>query len=157
MRDVRAGTVKRIVCTELSRLGRKLGNLVLVLDELHALGCEVVIVREGIDYTTPAGRMFAQILGALAEFERERIGERIRSGVLRAKEKGTRSGKLIGGQLREFDLQRAIELRTNGASWRTIAQAVGCPTVTVRRRVQAHWDEFRGVPRTTPQKEADSA
>jgi len=160
MQNARRGHVRRVVCTELSRLGRKLGHLVLVLDELYALGCEVVIVRQGIDYGTPMGRMVAQIMGAFAEFERECIGERIRSGVKRAQERGTRSGKAIGGQQREFDLARAMELRAIGKSWRTIAQAVGCPTATVRRRVEAlkaNGERLGGVSRTTTQKEADLA
>jgi hypothetical protein len=74
----------------LDRLGRNLRHLITLIDELQAKGIVFVSLREGIDATTPAGRLQLHILAALAGFERARIQERIRSGIARARRNGTR-------------------------------------------------------------------
>ena len=61
-----------LVCWRLDRLGRNLRHLILLLDELQAVGVAFVSLAEGIDATTPAGRLQLHVLGAIAEFERAR-------------------------------------------------------------------------------------
>jgi DNA invertase Pin-like site-specific DNA recombinase len=82
-----------LVCWRLDRLGRTLRHLILLIDELQALGVAFVSLAEGIDATTPAGRLQLHVLGAIAEFERERIRERVKSGMMRAKSQGKRFGR----------------------------------------------------------------
>ena len=82
-----------LVCWRLDRLGRNLRHLILLLDELHAVGVAFVSLAEGIDATTPAGRLQLHVLGAIAEFERARIAERVRAGLVRARSNGTRLGR----------------------------------------------------------------
>src|SRR5256885_1633046 len=65
----------------------------LFRSELHALGVAFVSLAEGIDATTPAGKLQMHILGAIAEFERGRIVERIKAGLARAKAQGRRLGR----------------------------------------------------------------
>src|SRR5688500_9846023 len=77
-----------VVCWRLDRLGRNLRHLVTLLDELQGLGIAVVSLREGIACSTPAGQLALHILAALAEFERERIRERVVAGLARVKSKG---------------------------------------------------------------------
>ena len=62
-----------LVIWRLDRLGRNLRHLIVLLEELHALGIAFVSLNEGIDATTPAGKLQMHILGAIAEFEREGI------------------------------------------------------------------------------------
>ena len=62
-----------LVCWRLDRLGRNLKHLITLLDELQALGVAFVSLAEGIDATTPAGKLQMHILGAIAELERARI------------------------------------------------------------------------------------
>lgn len=62
-----------LACWRLDRLGRNLRHLILLLDELQALGIAFVTLGEGIDTSTPVGRLQLQILSAIAEFERSRI------------------------------------------------------------------------------------
>jgi hypothetical protein len=62
-------------------LGRSLRHLITLLEELHALGIAFVSLNEGIDATPPAGKLQVHILGAIAEFERERIRERVLAGL----------------------------------------------------------------------------
>ena len=91
--DVRRRRVDVVACWRLDRLGRGLRHLVALLDEFHSLGVAFVSLNEGIDCTTPAGRLQLHILAALAEFERARIAERVRAGLARAKANGTRLGR----------------------------------------------------------------
>ena len=77
----------------LDRLGRNLRHLILLLDELQALGVSFVSLAEGIDATTPAGRLQLHVLGAIAEFERDRIRERVVAGLRRARTQGKRLGR----------------------------------------------------------------
>ena len=74
-----------LVCWRLDRLGRNLRHLVTMLDDLQAIGVAFVSMGEGIDCTTPAGKLQLHILAALAEFEREHIRERVLAGLRRAR------------------------------------------------------------------------
>src|SRR5262245_53562125 len=93
MRDARRRRFDVLVCWRLDRLGRNLKHLIMLLDELQALGIAFVSLAEGIDATTPAGKLQLHILGAIAEFERERIRERILAGLRRARTQGKRLGR----------------------------------------------------------------
>ena len=64
-----------------------------LLDELQALGVGFVSLGEGIDLSTPEGKLQLHILAALAEFERGRIQERVKAGLARAKRNGQRLGR----------------------------------------------------------------
>ena len=82
-----------VVCWRLDRLGRNLKHLITLLDELQVLGVAFVSLAEGIDATTPAGKLQMHILGAIAEFERERIRERVLAGLQRARAQGKQLGR----------------------------------------------------------------
>jgi len=72
----------------LDRVGRNLRHLVLLLEDLQAIGVGFVSLNEGIDLGTPAGRLPLYILAALSEFERCRIQERVMAGLQRARAQG---------------------------------------------------------------------
>src|SRR5262245_52996373 len=91
--DARRRRFDVVVCWRLDRLGRNLKHLVTLLEELHAVGVAFVSLGEGIDCTTPAGKLQLHILAALAEFERERIRERVLAGLARARSQGKRLGR----------------------------------------------------------------
>lgn len=95
LKDAKSRRFDVLVCWRLDRLGRNLKHLVTLLDELQALGVSFVSLGEGIDCTTPAGRLQLHILAALAEFERGRIQERVKAGLARAKRQGTRLGRPV--------------------------------------------------------------
>jgi len=125
-----------IVCAEQSqattirrdRLGRNLRHLVTMLEDLNHLGVAFVSLGEGIDCTTPAGKLQLQILAALAGFERERIRERVVAGLRRAKAQGKRLGRprrqpesseIPGGSVRSA-------ARVWGVSKSTAARWINC-------------------------------
>jgi DNA invertase Pin-like site-specific DNA recombinase len=91
--DARRRRFDVLVVWRLDRLGRNLKHLILTLDEFTSLGVAFVSLGEGIDATTAAGRLQLAVLGAIAQFERERIVERVRAGLARAKAQGKRLGR----------------------------------------------------------------
>ena len=93
IREARRRRFDVLVCWRLDRLGRSLKHLVTLLDELQVLGVAFVSLQEGIDATTPAGKLQMHILAAIAEFERARIAERVRAGLARARANGRRLGQ----------------------------------------------------------------
>ena len=95
VRDAMRRKIDVLICWRLDRLGRNLRHLILLLDELHAMGVAFVSLAEGIDATTPAGRLQLHVLGAIAEFERARIAERVKAGLTRAKARGQRLGRPV--------------------------------------------------------------
>lgn len=93
VKDAKRRRFDVVLCWRLDRLGRNLKHLITLLDELQALRVAFVSLAEGIDATTPAGKLQMHILGAIAEFERERIRERVLAGLQRAKTQGRRLGR----------------------------------------------------------------
>ncbi len=116
-----------LVCWRLDRLGRNLRHLVTLLDELQVLGVSFVSLGEGIDCTTPAGRLQLHILAALAEFERCRIAERVAAGLARARRNGTRLGRP------ERIVSEAILAPVRGLPVREAAEQLGVSLATAYR------------------------
>ena len=116
-----------LVCWRLDRLGRNLKHLITLLDDLQALGVAFVSLAEGIDATTPAGKLQMHILGAIAEFERGRIVERVRAGLQRARTQGVR----LGRPRRRIDPARLATVA--GLPDREAARRLGIPRSTLQR------------------------
>ena len=93
VRDARKRRFDAVVVWKLDRLGRSLRHLVLLMQELQQLGVALVSLGEGLDLSTPAGRLQAGLLAAVAQFERERIRERVVAGLQRAKAQGRKLGR----------------------------------------------------------------
>ncbi len=91
--DARRRRFDVLVCWRLDRFGRSLRHLIVTIDELQALGVAFVSLGEGIDATTPAGRLQLHVLAAIAEFERARIAERVQAGLQRARARGAHLGR----------------------------------------------------------------
>ncbi len=105
------------------------------LPGVQALGVSFVSLGEGIDCTTPAGRLQLHVLAALAEFERGRIAERVKAGLVQARKRGTRLGR-PPTRISEVDLQRTADL-----SVRDAAREIGIsPTVLYRARTAVGLD-----------------
>jgi DNA invertase Pin-like site-specific DNA recombinase len=93
VKDAKRRTSDVLVTWKLDRLGRNLKHLITLLEDLQALGVAFISLGDGIDATTPAGKLQMHILGAIAEFERGRIVERGRAGIARARAEGTQLGR----------------------------------------------------------------
>ncbi|MDP3720333.1 MAG: recombinase family protein [Acidobacteriota bacterium] len=125
---VKRRKVDSVVVWRLDRLGRNLRHLILMLDELQALGVAFVSLGEGIDTSTPAGRLQLHILGAMAEFERARISERVMIGLARAKAQGQRLGR---------PRRRVTETEIEGTSGLSVREAAG--VLGVSKSFVANW------------------
>ena len=116
------------------RLGRSLIDLVSLLQELHSTGVDLYLHQQGINTTTPAGKALFGMMGVFAEFERGMIQERVRSGMARAKAKGTKSGNPIGRPAVSTDIeQKILQLRSQGLGMIKIANHAGCGVSVVQR------------------------
>ena len=89
-----------------------------------------MIMRQGIDTTTPAGKTMFQMMGVFAEFERAMIQERVKSGLARARAAGKRLGRPPVAARKRAEV---LKLRRDGQSVRKIAQAVGLAPGIVQR------------------------
>lgn len=129
MADARKKRFDVVVVWKFDRFARSLNHLIDSLEEFHALGIDFVSYTEGVDTTTPTGRLLFHMVGAVAQFERDLIAERVRAGIAHARA----MGKRIGRPPAEIDGERVLELRTRGQSLRQIARALNVPVSRVRR------------------------
>lgn len=88
----KAGQFERVVFWKLDRLGRNLRDLLEICEQLEGADVAIVSVQEAIDTGTPSGRMIRNVLGSLAEFERDIIVDRIKAGLAEK----ARQGELLG-------------------------------------------------------------
>ncbi len=132
MTDARRRKFDVIAVWKLDRFGRSLRHLVNAIAEFEALGVAFISLRDNLDLGTPAGRLMFQIIGAMAEFERSLIQERVRAGLRHARAKGKRLGrpKVV------VDAARIASLRASGTSWRTISEKLGVGIGTLYQAIQ---------------------
>ena len=83
----------QLAVTKLDRLGRSLAQLIALSAELQQRGVDLVVLDQGIDTSTAVGRMFFQILGAIAEFEHALMSERTLDGLAAARARGRTGGQ----------------------------------------------------------------
>lgn len=118
-----------VLVWKLDRFGRSLRHLVNSLAELEALGVAFVSLRDNLDLSTPSGRLMFQIIGAMAEFERALIQERVKAGLRNAQAKGKR----LGRPRADVSEAQIADLRHSGASWRAVAKELGVGVGTAYR------------------------
>lgn len=132
--DLRAGRVSRIVVWRLDRLGRTARGLTALFADLQTRSVGLVSLREGLDLSTPAGRLMAHVLASVAQYETEVRGERVRAGQEAARAQGKRwGGSKPGRRIKVSDLQfKTIRsLKATGEPIAAIARAVGLSRPTV--------------------------
>jgi putative DNA-invertase from lambdoid prophage Rac len=129
MEDARARKFDVVLVYKLDRFARSLQHLIANIQSLDSFGVRFVCLTQGIDTDkqNPASRLMLHILGAVAEFERGIIVERVKSGIAEAK----RRGKHCGRAKRVFRRDEAARLRKGGMSLRAIGVKLGVPFTTV--------------------------
>ena len=133
MADARRRQVDTVVVWALDRFGRNLRHLITAIEELNAAGVGFISLRESIDTSSPTGRLLLGVMGSFAQFERERIRERIAAGLARARRQGQRLGRRRQ-RIAPRDLQRVA-----GLSVRQAAAVLGVPASRV------HAERLRAV------------
>ena len=121
MKDARKRKFDILLVWRFDRFARSTKHLVTALEELEGLGIDFCSYQDSIDTSTNHGKLVFTIMGAIAEFERSLIKERVLAGVRRAKENGIR----LGRPPLEVDLYKMKDLALNGNSLRKIAKHMG--------------------------------
>ncbi len=127
MADAASRRIDVVVCWRLDRFGRNLRHLVVAIEELTAAGVAFVSIGESIDTTSPTGRLLLGVLGSFAQFERERLRERVMAGLQRARAQGVR----LGRPRRRIDSERLATVA--GLPEREAARRLGVPRSTLQR------------------------
>lgn len=124
-----------LTIVRIDRLGRSLADLMSTLDDLAARGVHFRSLEERIDTSTALGRMFYQLAGAFAEYERTLIRERTCAGIDAARAAGRRIGRppALTNEQRDF----ARRLRAQGEGVATIARVLEVSPSTIRRTLTA--------------------
>jgi len=133
-----------VLVWKFDRFARSLKHLIESLDEFNSLGVDFISYTEGIDTTTPTGQLLFHIVGAVAQFERDLIAERVRAGMAHARA----MGKRIGRPRAPVDGAAVSRLRAEGHSLREIAHTLNVPVSRVRRvllRIPAELPEPKPV------------
>jgi DNA invertase Pin-like site-specific DNA recombinase len=131
--DCRKRKVDAVLVYRYDRFARSLRQLVNALEEFRALGIDFVSLHEGVDTSTPNGRLVFGIFASIAEFERELIRGRVISGLAAAQARGVR----LGRPRTSVDADQIASLRASGASWREISETLGIGVGTACRAFQS--------------------
>lgn len=132
LQDAHRRRFDAVVCWKLDRLGRSLKHLVTTIEDLAAYGVSFISLRDNLDLSTPSGRLMMHIIGAMAEFERELIRERVTAGIHAAKRRGVR----IGRPRTYVSAMKVQAMRDEGIPWRAIAKRLGVGTGTACRALE---------------------
>jgi DNA invertase Pin-like site-specific DNA recombinase len=122
LNDLRRRKFDVVVVWKLDRLARSLKQLLTIGEECQSLGVDLVSLRQNIDTTLPAGRLTFQILGAVAEFERELLRDRVKAGMAQARRTGKHIGRPALRKFQPTDIEKMRDLRTKGTSVRKLAK-----------------------------------
>ena len=113
MNDAAQGRFQVVCVWKIDRLARSVADLLNILSTLRSHGVDFVSTTQALDTTTSYGKMVMTFLGAIAEFERDLICERVKVGIERAKAEGVQFGRPRVG----FDVNRAVQLKRQGRTW----------------------------------------
>ena len=121
-----------ILVTKLDRVMRSLVQLNITIDNLKAYNVKLICADIGeIDPTTPIGKVQMQIIGAIAEWEREIIVQRTKEGIEAKRARGVHLGRK---KRDDIPIDTIATLRMSGNSWRSITKDLKIPKTTLMRR-----------------------
>ncbi len=134
--DMRAGKLSAVAVWRLDRLGRTAKGLTALFDELRERGVGLVSLRDGLDLSTPAGRLMANVLASVAAYETEVRAERVLAGQAAARAAGKRWGGSKKGRLIKVAKEQLTivrRMKAEGAKVTSIAKATGLSRPTIYR------------------------
>jgi DNA invertase Pin-like site-specific DNA recombinase len=131
MADAHQRKFDAVLVWKIDRFGRSLKHLVNALADLCAYGVAFISFRDNLDLSTPSGRLMFQIIGAMAEFERSLIQERVKAGLRNARAKG----KKFGRPRAKVDAVQVAALRREGFSWSQVCRALNVSKGSAQRSV----------------------
>jgi DNA invertase Pin-like site-specific DNA recombinase len=123
-----------LIVTKLDRLARSMANLIDIVQRLQAKGAALSILNLGLDTATPTGKLMLNLLGSIAQFEREIMLERQREGIAKAAAAGKYKGR--APTVRKHAAM-ILELRESGLGPVAIAELLGVGRASVQRVLAA--------------------
>jgi DNA invertase Pin-like site-specific DNA recombinase len=135
--DMRRRKFDVMLVWSLDRLARSLKHLLSIAEECKSLGVDLVSLKQNVDTTVPAGRLTFQVLGAVAEIEREMLRERVKAGMAQARRAGKRVGRPARRQFHATDIEKMKTLRSAGTSIRQLASKFDTTQWMVARLTQS--------------------
>jgi DNA invertase Pin-like site-specific DNA recombinase len=138
-KDIAAGKVNRIVVWRLDRIGRTAAGLTALFEDLQQRRVGLLSLREGLDLSTPAGRLMAHVVASVAQYENEVKSERVRAGQAAAKAAGkTWGGRKPGTRIKVTrEKERTVKtLHGKSESIAAIARAVGLSRPTIYKIIE---------------------
>lgn len=130
--DAKKRKFDAVLVWKLDRLGRSLKHLITLIDEFQALSVQFISYTEGMDTTTPAGKLLFSVVGAIAAFERDLIRERVKAGLHRARSQGKRLGRPAS----IINLQSLEYLKNSKKNYTKMSKETGISRTTLWRRLQ---------------------
>ncbi len=130
MAALRSGDV--VIVTKLDRLARSMADLMKTVEGITKAGASLRVLAMGLDTSTATSKLILNVLGSVAEFERELMLERQRAGIARAKTEGK-----YRGRKRAFSNDRLLDLRASGLSVSEIAKRLGVSRETIYVRLRS--------------------
>ncbi len=131
---IRMGKVSQVVVWRIDRLGRTVSGLASLFDEFQQRNINFVSLKDGIDLSTSAGRLMANMLASVAQYETELRGERVAAGQAAARANGKRWGGSKAGKRKKVSptQEKAIHaMKAAGESITAIAKAVSLSRPTI--------------------------
>ena len=133
LKDCRRGSLDVVVVWKFDRFARSLKALISGLELCRSLGIDFVSVTEAVDTSLPAGELVFQMIGAVAQFERTLIGERVKSGLANARAKGKVLGRPPPRKLSRTETRQLRQERMQGnVPFRVLAKKFGVSVWTAR-------------------------
>jgi DNA invertase Pin-like site-specific DNA recombinase len=131
MADAKNGKFTCVVVWKFDRFGRSLRHLLTALDEFKQLKIDFISATEGIDTTTPGGELAFHIFGAMAQWERTLISERVKNGLREAIRKGVKLGRPPRKRLTPAEVEKVRVARSKGMTLSEISKEMGATMWTV--------------------------
>ena len=131
---IRKGQVSAVVVWRIDRLGRTAKGLTALFDDLRERKVNLISLKDGLDLSTPAGRLMANVLASVAQYETEVRGERVRAGQAVARAKGKRWGGSKPGvrkQVSDTQVRAIRQMKSEGETITNIAKALSLSRPTI--------------------------
>jgi DNA invertase Pin-like site-specific DNA recombinase len=135
LRDLKEGNADALVVAKLDRLSRSVLDFANLMEQAQKEGWSLVVLDLSVDTTTTNGKLIAHIMIALAQWERELIGDRTRAGLNAVRARGTKLGRKSNVEPETLRLIRV--LRTSGKSWQGIADTLTAEGIATAQG--GHW------------------
>jgi DNA invertase Pin-like site-specific DNA recombinase len=137
MADCKRRKVDVVLVWKFDRFARSLRHLVTALEEFRRLQIDFVSATEGVDTTVPSGELVFQIFGAIAQFERALISERVKAGIAEARRNGRQLGRPAIKKLSDAEIAKIRAARRKGVTLRKLATQLGASLWAVHQASQA--------------------